>query len=67
MKNTKFMKLAEAEKRARLLMVINKKVNGRLGKNELEKIINMIDVDVQYSILVISDAKEMASEITLAD
>ncbi len=61
------MKLAEAEKRARLLMVINKKVNGRLGKNELEKIINMIDVDVQYSILVISDAKEMASEITLAD
>lgn len=61
------MQLAETEKRARLLMVINKKVNGRLSKNELEKIVNTIDVDVQYSILVIFDAKEMAKQLILAD
>jgi len=67
MKNNSFKKLTEQEKKAMLLAVIAKRTEGKLSKSQLEYMVRDIPTDVQYSIKVITDAKEFAKAITLPD
>ncbi len=65
MKNKKFRKLSEIEKKAILCGVIAKKTKGKISKEDITYIVNSLDINYQYTIKVITDAKEFARRITL--
>lgn len=64
-KRKNFSSLKKQERRAKLLSAIIKKTNGELSKSQLERIVNTIDIDNQYSISIVESAKKMAEELTL--
>ena len=65
MKNTSFKKLSEQERKALLIATIAKRTNGRLSKTQLEYMIRDLPTEIQYTIKVISDAKEFLKYMTL--
>lgn len=65
MKNKEFRKLTEIEKKAILCGVIVKKTEGKVSKEDITNIVNSLDINCQYTIKVVTDAKEFAKEITL--
>ena len=65
MEDYNFQAYMKQGRRLKLQLDLNNKVNKKLTKNELKKITNQIDIDVEYSITVLSDFKKMASELTL--
>ena len=65
MKNKEFRKLSEIEKKAILCAVIAKKTEGKVSKEDITNIVNSLDINCQYTIKVVTDAKEFAKEITL--
>lgn len=65
MKNKNFRKLSEIEKKAILCGVIAKKTKGKISKEDITYIVNSLDLNYQYTIEVITDAKEFAKRITL--
>ncbi|MCK9309831.1 MAG: hypothetical protein M0P99_06135 [Candidatus Cloacimonetes bacterium] len=65
MENNSFKSMSEKTKRAILMGVIIKKTEGKLSKEELEEIISKINIGVQYSINVFTNAVEFSKVITL--
>ena len=65
MKTKEFRKLSEIEKRAILCGVIAKRTEGKMAVQEISDVVNLLDVNLQYTIKVISNAKEFAKVITL--
>ena len=65
MKNKKFRKLTEIEKKAILCGVIAKKTDGKVSKEDITNIVNSLDINCQYTIKVVTDAKEFAKVTTL--
>lgn len=65
MKNKKFRKLAEIEKKAILCGVIAKRTEGKVSKEDITNIVNSLDINYQYTIKVVTDAKEFALVTTL--
>jgi hypothetical protein len=66
MKNKQFKELSEIENKAVLCGVITKKT-GKLSKEQIKYIVDNIDLSLQYTIKVTSDAKEFAKEITMIE
>lgn len=65
MKNKKFRKLSEIEKKAILCGVIAKKTKGKISKEDITYVVNSLDLNYQYTIKVITEAKEFARRVTL--
>ncbi len=65
MENNSFKSMNDRMKRAILMGVIIKRTEGKLSKEELEEIISKLNIGVQYSIDVFTDAKEFAKVVTL--
>jgi len=65
MENNSFKSMTEKTKRAILMGVIIKRTDGKLLKEELEEIISKVNIGVQYSINVFTNAVEFSKVITL--
>lgn len=65
MKGKMFSNLNEQEKRAKFLSMLVKKSEGKLSEQELLRIVNSINIDIQFNIKVVNDAKVFAKELKL--
>jgi len=65
MENNSFKSMSEKMKRAVLMGVIIKRTDGKLSREELEEIISKVNIGVQYSVNVFTNAMEFAKVITL--
>ena len=65
MKNKQFKKLSEIERKTILCAMIAKRQTEKYFKEDITNIVNSLDINCQYTIKVVTDAKEFTKVTTL--
>jgi hypothetical protein len=67
MKLNQFRQLSELERKAKLCGIITQKTNGKIKTNDIKNIVELLNINQQYKINIINNAKEYAKNLTLID